>query len=62
MRKSFNHFFLIFLFYLLLWMTNYNEANERTRKASKLIVDKIKQLINEKVERYFLKVHHHQVN
>nr|CAD2180515.1 unnamed protein product [Meloidogyne enterolobii] len=51
MRKSFNHFFLIFLFYLLLWMTNYNEANERTRKASKLIVDKIKQLINEKVER-----------
>jgi len=35
-------------------MTNYIEANERTRKASKLIVNKIKQLINEKVERYFL--------
>lgn len=32
-------------------MTNYIEANERTRKASKLIVNKIKQLINEKVER-----------
>uniref|UniRef100_A0A1I8BDC7 Zinc metalloproteinase n=1 Tax=Meloidogyne hapla TaxID=6305 RepID=A0A1I8BDC7_MELHA len=32
-------------------MTNNNEANEKTKKASKLIVAKIKQLINEKIER-----------